>query len=162
MKIKALYTALNTKKALIVMLIIASVGFASAGTLLYFAGDIQTAITVGTGSNPDVYDVTIEGESPPFFIEENLTLLPDENIMIEYDLRNFENFPVTFNFDVSSIDTGLELEITDGTATTLSGNSYTVPANDGLTYHVQFYYHVLPTVPEGTVLNAHIEISLTS
>lgn len=163
MNLKALKKALNTKSFVILCLLILTASCVIGGTLLYFAGNVKTTVSVGTGENNDqVYDITLDGVSPPFAIEETLTLLPDESVMIQYPLRNNEEFEVTVNFDISQLDTGLELEITNGKDETLSGNSITLPAYDGKAYYVKFWYHVLDTATEGETLNAYIDVSINS
>ena len=156
----ALFHALNTKKFLMLCLCIFSASIVTAGTLMYFAGEINTTVNVGTGTTTEVYDVSIDGHTPPFTIDETLSLLPDETVCIQYLVKNNEGFPLTFNYNILMHDSELEIEITDGTDTTLSNFEQTIEGNTAK--YVKFWYHVLPTAQEGTTLTAQIEVSVTS
>jgi hypothetical protein len=162
MKLDNLLLIINSKHFLKLAIIILIAGtVATAGTLMYFAGQINTTVNVGTGTtNPDVYSITFDGNTPPFVIDETLSLLPDETIYIEYLVKNNENFAVTFEYNILMHDNDLEITITDGTDNTLSNFEQTIDGNTAK--YVKFWYHVKPTAQEGTQLNAQIEVSVTS
>lgn len=162
MKLDNLLLIINSKHFLkLAILLIIATTIATAGTLMYFAGEINTTVNVGTGNtNTDVYDITLDGKTPPFTIDETLNLLPDETICIQYLVKNNEGYPLIFNYNILTHDSDLEITITDGTDTTLSNFEQTIEGNTAK--YVKFWYHVLPTAQEGNTLNAQIEVSVTT
>ena len=160
MKLDNLLLIINSKHFLKLAIIFAiGCTIATAGVLTYYAGTHETTVYVGSNpTNDQVYDITIDGVNPPFTIVENLSLLPDEQVMIQYLVRNNEQQTLEINFNVLSQDSELELTITDGMDNTLSNNVFEIEGDTAK--YIKFWYHVLPTAQEGDILNALIEITV--
>lgn len=160
MKLDNLLLIINSKHFLkLAILFTIACTIATAGVLTYYAGTIDTTVNVGSNpTNDQVYDITIDGVNPPFTIEENLSLLPNEQVVIQYLVRNNENFALEINFNTLSVDNDLEITITDGMDNTLSNNIFEIEGDTAK--YIKFWYHVSATAQEGDILNALIEITV--
>lgn len=127
-----------------------------AGSYFFLGGNMTTTVNVGD-ENPDTeLDVTFDGQTIPYLLDETFTIQPDNHLDVYYPIYNNENFPVTVTFTITDISDDLSVNIYNALQGTLT--SITIPAND--MKYIHFDWMVSDTATQGDQLTATVEITL--
>lgn len=112
----------SSKKFLAVAVCVFMCSIAIAGGIIFNAGQINGTVSI-TDTAPTYYDCSIEGSTCPVIITETIEMLPDDEVIIEYNIANNEAFTLQADFEVKSIDSGLTVTFLDGTLSPMSSLS---------------------------------------
>lgn len=141
-------------------LIISSIIFVSSlaiagGTVIFYAGEINGEVTI-VGSQPQTYNVLIDGEATPVIISDILSQMSDSTTEVQHNIKNNENFAITITFDLISVDSGLTVNMYDGTLTPTT--EINVPANDNKWLILK--YNTDSSVTIGDTLYSNIDVTV--
>lgn len=141
-------------------LIIASMVFISSlaiagGTVVFYAGEIEGKVTIA--DNPTaVYNILIDGASCPTTITDSISMMTGDTYEIQHNIKNNEGFAVKVDLNINAIDTGLTINILDGTLNPTT--SINIPANSNK--WVILRYNTATGLTTGTILNSNIEVKI--
>lgn len=142
-------------------LIISSIIFMSSlalagGTIIFYAGEINGEVSI-VGSQPQTYDVNIDGTPTPCIITDVLSQMSDSTTEVQHNIKNNEAFAIDVTFDLNSCDTGLSIDMYDGTLTPTT--VINVPANDNKWLILK--YNTDSSVTIGDTLYSNIEVTVS-
>lgn len=139
---------------LAVIIFISSLALAG-GTVIFYAGEINGTVTIA--DNPTaVYDVLIDGENCPTTINDVISMQSDSTYEIQHNIKNNENFAIDVSFEQTSVDTGLNIDMYDGTLNPTT--SINIPSNSNKWLVLR--YNTDTGLSSGTILNSEIQVKV--